>query len=158
MPADTAVKIDVSLVSRLIAAQFPRWANLPIRPVENDGWDNRTFRLGEDMAVRLPSAERYIGQVEKEHRWLPKLAPRLPLPVPVPLAMGLPAEGYPWHWSVYRWLEGENATIERIADLRQFAIALAQFLADLQRINPAGGPPPGSGRRAPGRGGRGMPI
>jgi aminoglycoside phosphotransferase (APT) family kinase protein len=57
--------------------------------------------------------------------------------------MGFPSDGYPWHWSVYRWLEGENATIERIADLQQFATALAQFLAALQRINPAGGPPPG---------------
>jgi aminoglycoside phosphotransferase (APT) family kinase protein len=74
---------------------------------------------------------------------LPRLAPFLPLPIPVPLAMGVPADGYPWHWSIYRWLEGENATIERIADLRQFATMLAQFLVALQRIDPAGGPPPG---------------
>jgi len=142
MPAAKA-DINVSLVGRLVTAQFPQWADLPIKPVEFDGWDNRTYRLGEDMAVRLPSAEAYTGQVEKEHRWLPRLAPLLPLPIPVPLAMGIPADGYAWHWSVYRWLEGENATIERIADLDQFATALAQFLAALQRIDPAGGPPPG---------------
>ena len=142
MPA-TKVDINASLVGRLVTAQFPRWADLPIKPVEFDGWDNRTFRLGEDMTVRLPSAEAYSLQVEKEHRWLPRLAPLLPLPIPVPLAMGVPADGYPWHWSVYRWLEGEIATIERIADLHQFATTLAQFLAALQRINPAGGPPPG---------------
>ena len=142
MPAAKA-DIDVSLVGRLVTAQFPQWADLLIKPVEFDGWDNRTYRLGEDMTVRLPSAEVYTGQVEKEHRWLPRLAPLLPLPIPVPLAMGVPAKGYPWHWSVYRWLEGENATIERIADLDQFATALAQFLAALQRIDPAGGPPPG---------------
>jgi aminoglycoside phosphotransferase (APT) family kinase protein len=142
MPA-TKVDINVSLVSQLVTAQFPQWADLPIKPVEFDGWDNRTFRLGEEMTVRLPSAEAYTGQVEKEHRWLPRLAPLLPLPIPVPLAMGSPADGYPWHWSVYRWLEGENATIERIADLHQFATTLAQFLAALQRIDPAGGPPPG---------------
>ena len=142
MPAAKA-DIDVSLVGRLVTAQFPQWADLLLKLVEFDGWDNRTFRLGEDMTVRLPSAEAYTGQVEKEHRWLPRLAPLLPLPIPVPLAMGIPADGYPWHWSVYRWLEGENATIERIADLHQFATALAQFLAALQRIDPAGGPPPG---------------
>lgn len=135
--------IDVSLVSRLIAAQFPQWADLPIRPVKFGGHDNRTFHLGEHMTVRLPSAARYAEQVEKEHRWLPKLAPFLPLSIPVPSAMGVPADGYPWHWSVYKWLEGENATIERIVDLRQFAITLAQFLVALQRIDTAGGPPPG---------------
>ncbi|WP_197036100.1 aminoglycoside phosphotransferase family protein [Fischerella sp. PCC 9605] len=137
------VDINVSLVEQLVAAQFPQWADLPIKPVAFGGVDNRTFHLGEDMSVRLPSAERYSAQVEKEHRWLPKLAPLLPLPIPVPLAMGVPGDGYPWHWSIYRWLEGENAAIERIADLRQFAIALAQFLAALQQIDPAGGPPPG---------------
>ncbi len=137
------VDINVSLVGRLVAAQFPQWADLPITPVEFDGWDNRTFRLGEDMAVRLPSAEAYTGQVEKEHRWLPRLAPLLPLPIPVLLAMGVPADGFPWHWSVYRWLEGENATIERIDDLHRFATTLARFLAALQQIDPAGGPPPG---------------
>jgi aminoglycoside phosphotransferase (APT) family kinase protein len=142
MQAD-AVEIDVSLVSRLVAAQFPQWAGLSIKPVEFRGWDNSTFHLGEHMTVRLPSAASYARQVEKEQRWLPRLAPLLPLPIPVPLAMGVPTERYPWHWSVYRWLEGENATIERIADLSQFATALARFLVALQRIDAAGGPPPG---------------
>lgn len=137
------VDIDLSLVGRLLAAQFPQWADLPIEPVEFDGWDNRTFRLGEDMTVRLPSAEAYTGQVEKEHRWLPRLAPLLPLPIPVPLAMGVPAADYPWFWSVYRWLEGDIASIERIENLRQFATTLSQFLAALQRIDPSGGPLPG---------------
>lgn len=138
-----SVDINVSLVRELVTAQFPQWADLSIKPVEFDGWDNRTFRLGEDMSVRLPGAVRYAGQVEKEHRWLLRLAPLLPLPIPVPLAMGVPADGYPWHWSVYRWLEGENATIESISDLDQLATTLAQFLTALQRIDPAGGPPPG---------------
>ncbi len=137
------VDTDAALVGRLLAAQFPQWADLPITPVEFDGWDNRTFRLGVDMAVRLPSAAAYVPQVEKEHRWLPRLAPLLPLPIPIPLAMGVPAAGYPWHWSVYRWLQGETATIERIADLDQFATTLAQFLIALQRIDLAGGPSPG---------------
>ncbi|GLS35876.1 aminoglycoside phosphotransferase [Mesorhizobium tianshanense] len=95
------------------------------------------------MLVRLPSAAAYSLQVEKEQRWLPRLAPLLPLPVPVPLAMGNPADNYPWHWSVYRWIEGETATRERIASLPQFAASLARFLVALQRIDPAGGPVPG---------------
>lgn len=136
------LEIDVSLVRRLLV-QFPQWADLPVKRVDVDGWDNTTFRLGEDLSVRLPSAQAYAGQVEKEHRWLPRLAALLPLSIPVPLAMGVPANGYPWHWSVYRWLEGENATIKSIADLQQFATTLAQFLAALQRIDPADGPPPG---------------
>jgi aminoglycoside phosphotransferase (APT) family kinase protein len=137
------VDIDARLVGRLVSTQFPQWADLPIKPVEVDGWDNRTFHLGEHMTVRLPSAAAYSLQVEKEHRWLPELAPLLPLPIPVPLAKGAPADGYPWQWSVYRWLEGESATAERIADLRQFVTALAEFLVALQRIDPVGGPLPG---------------
>ena len=137
------VEINLSLVRQLVAAQFPQWANLPIRPVELDGWDNRTFRLGQDMSVRLPSAKWYTEQVAKEHRWLPILAPLLPLPIPVPLALGSPAGGYPWNWSIYRWLEGEPAASAPVADLSQFATGLAQFLVALQHIDPLGGPPPG---------------
>jgi len=140
MPNTGKIHIDVSLVRRLIAAQFPQWADLPVKLVEFGGWDNKTFHLGEHMTVRLPSAAEYSPQVEKEHHWLPKLAPLLPLPIPVPLAMGKPAENYPWHWSIYRWLDGKTASIERIADLRQFATALAEFLVALQRIDATGGP------------------
>jgi aminoglycoside phosphotransferase (APT) family kinase protein len=137
------VETDASLVRRLLAAQFPQWADLPITPVPSAGTDNAIYRLGDDMAVRLPRIHGATEQVDKEHRWLPRLAPLLPLAIPVPLAKGTPGEGYPWHWSVYRWLEGENATIERIADPRQAATELAQFIAALQRIDPTGGPPPG---------------
>jgi aminoglycoside phosphotransferase (APT) family kinase protein len=138
------VDIDVALVTRLIASQFPQWADLPITPAEPNGWDNRTFRLGADMSVRLPSAARYAAQVEKEHRWLPVLAPQLPLPIPVPLAVGVPAEGYPWHWSVYRWLDGAPASTARVDDLTELAMTLAHFLTSLQQIDPSGGPPPGA--------------
>jgi aminoglycoside phosphotransferase (APT) family kinase protein len=139
MRADT-VDIDVSLVSRLVSTQFPRWADLPVTPVASSGWDNRTFRLGERMTVRLPSAAAYSLQVEKEHRWLPRLAPHLPLPIPLPLAMGEPADGYPWHWSVYRWLDGETAASGRIADVPQFATDLGHFLVALKAIDATGGP------------------
>lgn len=137
------VVVDAALVRRLVDAQFPHWSELPIRPVANGGWDNRTFRLGEEMAARLPSAAGYAAQVEKEQRWLPRLAPNLPLAIPAPLAMGEPGEGYPWRWSVYRWIEGETASAANIADMPAFAIALAEFLAALQRIDAAGGPAPG---------------
>ena len=138
------VATDLSLVRRLLAAQFPGWAGLPIKSVRSAGTDNAVYRLGDDMAVRLPRIPWATGQVEKEHRWLPRLAPHLPLAIPTPLAMGKPGEGYPWHWSVYKWLEGENATVERIADPRRMAIDLAQFILALQRVDPAGGPPPGA--------------
>ncbi len=141
------LETDVSLVRRLLAAQFPQWADLPIRPVPSAGTDNALYRLGEDMAVRLPRIEWAVGAVEKEQRWLPKLAPHLPLAIPVPLGLGSPAEGYPWHWSVYRWLDGEEATVARICDLGEAATDLAQFVAALQRIDARGGPRPGPTNR-----------
>jgi len=137
------VEIDADLVARLIGSQFPQWSSLPIIPAEPNGWDNRTFRLGSDLLVRLPSAQSYAAQVPKEHRWLPFLAPQLPLQIPVPVAMGEPAKGYPWNWSVYRWLDGVPASTTEIDDLAEFARTLAHFLAALQRIDTRGGPPPG---------------
>jgi aminoglycoside phosphotransferase (APT) family kinase protein len=135
--------IDAALVRRLVAAQFPQWAHLPITPVAVSGWDNRTFHLGAEMTVRLPSAAHYAAQVEKEQRWLPTLAPYLPLPIPQPLAMGAPACGYPWRWSIYRWLDGAPATLEGIADLEAFATALAEFLVVLQQLDASDGPAAG---------------
>jgi aminoglycoside phosphotransferase (APT) family kinase protein len=138
------MEIDVDLVRRLVAGQFPQWAGLPVRPVTHGGWDNRTFHLGDAMTVRLPSAAGYVPAVEKEQRWLPVLAPHLPLPIPTPLGRGVPAEGYPYPWSVYRWIDGEVATRERIADLTEFAAALARFLRALQAVDPTGGPAAGA--------------
>jgi aminoglycoside phosphotransferase (APT) family kinase protein len=140
--------IDIALVARLLAGQFPRWAELPIEPVEPAGTDNAVFRLGTDMAVRLPRTRSAADTPAHEFHWLPRLAPLLPLSIPVPIALGAPAEGYPCQWSVCRWLEGETATLERIADPAQAAIDLAQFIAALQRIDPTDGPPP-EGRGEP---------
>lgn len=139
------VDTDASLVRRLLKGQFPQWAGLPIERVESAGTDNAIYRLGDDMAVRLPRIHWAIEQVNKEHRWLPRLAPLLPLAIPAPLAKGAPGEGYPWDWSVQRWLEGENATVEPVADPRQAATDLAQFIIALQRIDPTNGPPAGRG-------------
>ncbi|OCP11102.1 MULTISPECIES: aminoglycoside phosphotransferase family protein [unclassified Ensifer] len=143
-PTFAASSIDVPLVRRLIAAQFPDWSDLEVRPIEPGGWDNRTFRLGDTMSVRLPSAEHYVGQVEKEQHWLPRLAPHLPLPIPAPLAKGAPAEGFPWPWSVYRWQPGETLAAERVDDLRQVARDLTRFLHALMRADATGGPLPGA--------------
>ncbi|TCN29737.1 aminoglycoside phosphotransferase family protein [Sinorhizobium americanum] len=143
MGSSESIAIDSSLVRRLIAAQFPQWTDLPVRPVRHGGWDNRTFHLGDDLSVRLPSAASYALQVEKEQRWLPRLAPHLPLPIPEPVATGRPGEGYPWSWSVYRWRHGEIATHAPIGDLPAFAATLGEFLAALQRIDADGGPSPG---------------
>jgi aminoglycoside phosphotransferase (APT) family kinase protein len=130
--------VDETLIQHLVASQFPQWKDLPIRPVAASGWDNRTFHLGEDMLMRMPSTACYIEQVEKEQRWLPILAPSLP--IPIPLAQGEPGDSYPWEWSIYRWLEGDTATSAQISDLCDFARTLAQFLAALQSIDSTGGP------------------
>src|SRR5690606_26733388 len=119
--ADGRAGIDAALVARLIARQFPQWSHLPVTPVEFDGHDNRTYRLGTELTVRLPTAEGYVAAVEKENRWLPVLAPSLPVPVPEPVAVGEPGEGYPYPWSVRRWLDGEVARPDRIADMAEFA-------------------------------------
>src|SRR5438105_4732409 len=132
-------EISPTLVTSLVAAQFPQWADLPVTPVELDGWDNTTFRLGKVLSVRLPSADRYALQVDKEHQWLPILARQLPLAIPEPIAKGTPGCGFPRPWSVYRWLEGDSATVERIASLVDFAAELAGFLSSLYRIDPSGG-------------------
>jgi aminoglycoside phosphotransferase (APT) family kinase protein len=134
------VLTNASLVRRLLAAQFPQWADLPIRPVESAGTDNAIYRLGDELSVRLPRIDWAVGQVDKEQQWLPRLAPALPCAISAPLATGKPGAGYPWHWAIYRWLAGENATIDRIADPCQAAIDLAQFITALQRIDTAGGP------------------
>jgi aminoglycoside phosphotransferase (APT) family kinase protein len=137
------ITIDERLARRLVARQFPQWADRPVTRVELDGWDNRTFRLGDDLTIRLPSGDWYALQVEKEQRWLPVLAPQLPLPIPAPVARGEPGEGYPYAWSVYRWLEGEVAAEAGVADLTAFARTLAGFLVALRGADARGGPAPG---------------
>jgi aminoglycoside phosphotransferase (APT) family kinase protein len=134
--------ITADLVESVIASQFPAWSSLPVSPVEVDGWDNTTFRLGSSMSVRLPTADAYVAQVDKEQRWLPVLAPQLPLPIPVPLARGEPSSAFPRPWSVYRWIDGDVLTIGRVNDLNVLASDLAGFLAALYACEPAG-PAPG---------------
>lgn len=149
---ENEVNTSVELVRRLLASQFPQWARLPIMPVASAGTDNAIYRLGDKMAVRLPRIDWAIGQIEKEHKWLPKLAPFLPLEVSVPLAKGEPDEGYPYQWSVQKWIEGQNAADADITDLSKAALDLAQFLKALRQIDTTGGPPAATENT------RGMPL
>lgn len=131
--------IDEKLVRALISEQFPEWRDLPVRAVERQGVDNRTYRLGDDMSVRLPSGEGYVAGVAKEDRWLPVIAEHLDMPVPAPVAIGKPGEGYPFPWSVRRWLTGD--TVESAdPDRTRLAGDLGAFLAALRKIPAGGGP------------------
>lgn len=144
------VEIDVALVRRLLATQLPEWAALPLVRVPSTGTVNAIFRLGRDMAVRLPRREEW-GDLEDELRWLPRLAPPLPLAVPEPLASGRPGYDYPCRWAVYRWLDGEEWSADRVGDLREAAAELARFVSALQRIETSGAP-------SRSYGGRGAPL
>ncbi|MEV7777057.1 aminoglycoside phosphotransferase family protein [Kitasatospora sp. NPDC088351] len=135
--------ISVELVRTLVSEQFPEWGDLPVRPVVRQGWDNRTFRLGEQLAVRLPSAEGYVAGVEKEDRWLPVLAEHLSIPVPVPVATGRPAAGYPFPWSVRRWLPGETVEAATGLDRMRLARDLGAFLTALRNVPAEQGPAAG---------------
>jgi aminoglycoside phosphotransferase (APT) family kinase protein len=143
------VDIDGQLVRRLLAEQCPRWSGLAVERVCSSGTVHAIYRLGSDMVVRLPRVGQGAVSLEKELLWLPRLGPRLPLAVPTPLAAGAPAGGYPWPWAVYRWIEGEPATLDRLADCGEAAAALAAFVSALHSLDPVGGPPPGdhNGRR-----------
>jgi aminoglycoside phosphotransferase (APT) family kinase protein len=99
--------IDVHLVHRLVASQFPHWATLPLAPVPSAGTDNAIYRFGRELVARLPRSPSRVAPLVNERTWLPRLG-SLPLAVPVTVAEGAPGEGYPWTWSVYRWLEGDT--------------------------------------------------
>lgn len=135
------VSTDENLVRQLLETQFPQWADLPITTVRSTGTDNAIYHLGAEMSVRLPRIGWATGQVDKEHTWLPKLAPQLPLEIPVPIARGEPTEDYPYPWSVQRWLNGENISLEQISDPCKAALKLAQFIVALQAIDTEGGLP-----------------
>jgi len=132
--------IDEDLVRSLVASQFPEYAHLPVTQVLPGGNDNRTFRLGNELSVRLPSAEGYVAGVAKEQRWLPHLAPHLPLPIPNPVAAGRPGLGYPWPWTINRWMPGTDALTAPELDKPRFARDVGRFVAALQRVDATGGP------------------
>jgi aminoglycoside phosphotransferase (APT) family kinase protein len=139
---DGEIDIDASLVARLLATQFPRWGHHPIEAVESSGTDNVTFRLGADLAVRLPRMSWTAGQVEQDLRWLARLGPHLPVAIPQPLAVGVAGEGYPYSWGVYRWLAGEPLRVDRLADPTLVAADLVGFIRALRNIDATGAPAP----------------
>ena len=135
--------ITVDLAKKLIFEQFPQWSHLEIKPVKNSGHDNRTFHLGDDLTIRLPSGKEYEPQIQKEAKWLPVLAQPLSLPITAPVAKGKPTPEYPLAWSINRWLVGETVTHTNV-DLQKFAIELARFLKELEAINAENGPQAGA--------------
>jgi aminoglycoside phosphotransferase (APT) family kinase protein len=148
---DDEVNASAELVGRLLADQFPQWADLPLRPVRSAGTDHAIYRLGEEMSVRLPLRPSAAGQVEKEQLWLPRLAPHLPCPISRPLGLGAPGHGYPWSWSVCAWLPGEVPAAD--GDMVPLAQDLARFVSALHAIDPTDGPAPGRHNF-----GRGVPL
>jgi aminoglycoside phosphotransferase (APT) family kinase protein len=142
---DDEVRVDDALVRRLLAEQLPRLADRPLARIEAWGTDHAIFRLGDDLSVRLPKIGWAAAQGEKESRWLPLLAPHVPVEVPVPLAVGEPAHGYPFRWYVSPWLHGANP--DRGADLCRLAREVAAFVEALERVDATGAPGPRVGQR-----------
>ena len=136
-PAD--IHIDQALVRALLHEQHPDLAALPLVEV-GEGWDNKVFRLGEDLAVRLPRRKSTAVLIDHEQRWLPELATGLPLPIPAPVRVGRPGGGFPWPWSVVRWFPGRTALVSPPDDLRAIAAALGLFLRGLHQPAPAEAP------------------
>jgi aminoglycoside phosphotransferase (APT) family kinase protein len=141
---ENELSIDIDLVRILLRTQFPHWSDLPLEQIHHTGTDNAIFRLGPDLMVRLPRIHWSVQQIEKECTWLPRLAPHLPFAIQSPLAMGRPDDTYPWHWSINRWYDGDNATLDRIKGRAQMARDLAHFLRALQSIDTTGAPGPGA--------------
>ena len=142
---DDELEIDPGLVRRLVDDQFPAWSGLPLRRVEPSGTDNAIFRLGDELAVRLPRRDGPTERQSKELEWLPRLAPLLPVAIPVPVVQGGPGRGYPWFWEIHTWVDGATVPVGGI-DAIQAARDLAALVAALQRIDPQDAP---AGRGVP---------
>ncbi len=138
MPA-AEVDVSAALVAALIEEQHPDLA-APLQQVAN-GWDNVIFRLGEDLAVRLPRRAVAVALIEHEQRWLPELAPGLPAPIPVPVRIGAPSEAFRWPWSITPWFVGHPLATLPVHARRPYAAALGRFLACLHTAAPPEAPP-----------------
>ncbi len=129
--------IDGRLVRSLLHDQHADLAPLPLHLLDA-GWDNVTYRLGDELAVRLPRRQQAELLLRHEQIWLPRLQPHLPLAVPVPLRRGRPACGFPWPWSVVPWIPGRTADLE--PPKAKQARPWADFLRALHRPGPQDGP------------------
>lgn len=143
---DDEIEIDEAVVRGLLAAQFPQWADRPLRLVEPRGTVNAIFRLGDELSVRLPRRDGPTAPGSRELDWLPKLAGLLPVDIPVPIAQGRPNDDYPWFWEIHTWVEGDTVPVDEI-DAVQAARDLAALVGTMQRLDPAGAPA-----------GRGIPL
>lgn len=134
------VETDPSLVQRLVAGRFPEWADLPIEPVFPLGTDNANYRLGADKLVRLPRQEEKVAALERELEWLPIFERAVPLAIPAVLGRGEPAEGFPFPWAAFTWVEGENASSDEV-DPEGTAVALAELVLAIRALDPTSAPP-----------------
>jgi aminoglycoside phosphotransferase (APT) family kinase protein len=134
------VDTDEELVKRLVRGQFPQWADLPVKRLISGGTVNAVYRLGDALSARLPLTADDVQALDREERWLPRLAPALPVAIPAVVGRGEPAEGYPWAWSVQRWIEGECPIEGRVAEPESLARDLAAFITALRKVDVDGGP------------------
>jgi len=140
---DGEVNIDAGLVGRLVAAQFPELAGLPVSAVRSTGTVNALYRLGDHLCARLPRVRSWAKDLEREWHWLPRLAPHLSLGVPEPVARGHPASRYPFPWAIYRWIDGQPYADALVEDEHEAARDLARFVGELRRVDPVAGAPRG---------------
>src|SRR5262245_44976572 len=133
------LRIGQPLVRRLLAEQFPRWTDLPLREIHQRGTENAIFRLGDQLSVRLARRDGPTAAGGKEFDWLPRLAPVLPFEIPVPVAQGHPNEEYPWYWDIHTWVRGETVPVEQL-DGDRAARDLATLVGALQQVRPAEAP------------------
>ena len=137
---DDEVHTDAALVAGLVGAQFPEWASLPVEPVASNGTDNAMYRLGDDLSVRMPRIHWAVDPVVREFEWLPRIAPALPFAAPVPAALGAPGDGFPWPWTVCRWIDGVHPVAGAVEQAERLATDLAAFVLAMRALDPVGAP------------------
>ena len=137
---DDEVETDAALVAALIAEQFPEWASLPVERLASYGTDNAMYRLGDRLSVRMPKIHWAAASLEREFEWLPRIAPALPVATPVPVVLGEPGEGYPWRWTVCRWVEGAHPVAGSAQGAERLAAVLAGFVRAMRSLDQTGAP------------------
>ena len=132
--------VDLALVRELVDEQFPRWSPLPLRELPATGTDHHLFRLGDELVVRVPRISWATDQVERDGRWLPHLADHLEVALPLQVSVGEPAHGYPWHWSVCRWIAGRTPDPRSPLDRAALTLPLGRFCRALRAVPATEGP------------------